>query len=368
MDKHMWEKQATVKYVDFSSYNRVIVFSDVHGDLDGFLGVLDKVRFSKEDALVIVGDILEKGKDSLALLRLVMTYMKAGNVYMVAGNNDVLFLQWFEGVFSDKDTLWYLNSRDNSVMIDMARELQMPFETMEEMLALKAAIPKHFKKEIDFLKNLPDIIDSNIATFVHAGIEPGDLDAQNHYYCIMAAAFANEKHRFEKSVVVGHWPTSNYCEDIIDTNIHVNRETNVYSIDGCNSMKSWQQINYMIFENGEIKTGYYAQQPQIVALESQKSISSPQTLLFPRTQIVIKEKKDTQRLCYNPYLNQDIWVDSERIYMYKGKMYCYDFTTYQLEVEAGEVLAMCEKTENGILVKRNGIVGYYFGKYEMLEK
>lgn len=365
MNQSPWERTAKVEYVDFSKYERVIALSDIHGDMEGFQNVLKSLDFSEKDALVIVGDILEKGRDSLALLRLVMDYIGCGNVYMTAGNNDVLFLQWFEGVFSDKDTLWYLNSRKNSVMIDMAHELGLPFKTMEELLALKAAIPGKFSKEIQFLKALPDIIDCELATFVHAGIEPKPLTDQNHYYCIVAEEFGHQTHRFEKPVVVGHWPTSNYCEDIIDTNIYYNKQTNVYSIDGCNSMKSWQQINYLIFSDGKLISGYYAKQPKIIALEAQPLIEQPRTLLFPRTRIEIKERYERQSLCYNPYLDEDLWIDNDRIYMYKGQMYCYDFTTYQLEVDAGEVLYLCDKTDRGILVKRDGIVGNYYGKYEM---
>ncbi len=50
---------ATVKYVNFDRFARIIVISNIHADTEGFRGVLAKVDFSKDDALVIVGDILE---------------------------------------------------------------------------------------------------------------------------------------------------------------------------------------------------------------------------------------------------------------------------------------------------------------------
>ena len=43
---------ATVHKVDFSPYRRVIAISDIHGDREGFDGVLDKLGFSEDDALV----------------------------------------------------------------------------------------------------------------------------------------------------------------------------------------------------------------------------------------------------------------------------------------------------------------------------
>ena len=42
---------AVVQKIDFSPYQRVIAISDIHGDCQGFDGVLKKVGFSEKDAL-----------------------------------------------------------------------------------------------------------------------------------------------------------------------------------------------------------------------------------------------------------------------------------------------------------------------------
>ena len=47
---------------------RIIVISDVHGNLAYLRGLLAKVNFSTEDVLIIVGDLLEKGPHSLKTL------------------------------------------------------------------------------------------------------------------------------------------------------------------------------------------------------------------------------------------------------------------------------------------------------------
>ena len=44
---------------------RVIALSDVHGHADYLRGVLEKIRLTADDALVIVGDLLEKGPKNL---------------------------------------------------------------------------------------------------------------------------------------------------------------------------------------------------------------------------------------------------------------------------------------------------------------
>ena len=48
---------------------RVIAVSDVHGHADYLRGVLGRVCLTADDALVIVGDLLEKGPKNLETLR-----------------------------------------------------------------------------------------------------------------------------------------------------------------------------------------------------------------------------------------------------------------------------------------------------------
>ena len=51
---------------------RVIAISDIHGNLPFLKGVLEKANFSPADVLVLVGDLFEKGRDSLGTLRYIL--------------------------------------------------------------------------------------------------------------------------------------------------------------------------------------------------------------------------------------------------------------------------------------------------------
>ena len=50
---------------------RIIAISDIHGNLPFFENLLRKIEFSPKDILVLLGDILEKGAQSLELARYV---------------------------------------------------------------------------------------------------------------------------------------------------------------------------------------------------------------------------------------------------------------------------------------------------------
>lgn len=365
----MNKQYASVKQVDFHKYNRIVIISDIHGDPEGFSGVLKKAKFSGEDALVIAGDILGRGNGQLKLLQMVTEYAKTGNLYMVRGNHDGFLSEWYDGDISDADMLAFLNSGRTCIVTEMAEALGLAYQTAEQLAHLKQKIRSTYAEEIEFLESLPEIIDSNVAIFVHAGIQPGPLEKQDYWYCLTAKAFAEQEYRFEKPVIVGHWPASNYSGQIININSYFKRESNIIAIDGGNSMKSWMQINYLILDgNGTLlESGSYDHLPRVRVLESQEESRDPVTLIFPKTRIEIKETNETESVCYVPHLDREMTFENRRTYPYKGDTYCFDFTTYHLPVKQGEVVTLCRVEEGYLLIKRDGIVGKYAGAYEMVE-
>ena len=354
--------KAIVKKIDIKQYKRTIVMSDIHADYEGLINVLNEIHFSNDDYLIIVGDILEKGKDSLKSLRKVMNIY---NCTLVLGNNDTLFSDLKSGEVMPSDMLWYMNSRENSIFIEMAKELNLEYKTENDLIVLEGKIFDTYKEEINYLNTCPHILETENYIFVHAGINPRlDLYEQEIDTCISAPAFSNSEHVFEKIIIVGHWPASNYSEDKINVNSYYNEINHILSIDGGNSMKSWQQINYLIIENDEIQQYAYDRCSKIRCLDEQKESDDPITLIFPNTFIEIKEKYEKDSLCYIPYLNKEMMIKNERIYEYKRKTYCSDFTTYYLGINENEIVSYCREDGNEILIKKDGIVGLYKGRYE----
>lgn len=68
--------KTTVNKINVPSDRRIIVTSDVHGHYKHLKSLLEKVNFSEEDILFIIGDIIEKGPESLKTLRYVMDICK----------------------------------------------------------------------------------------------------------------------------------------------------------------------------------------------------------------------------------------------------------------------------------------------------
>ena len=46
----------------------IYAVSDIHGCYDKFLGLLDLIKFSDDDTMYILGDMVDRGKDGIKLL------------------------------------------------------------------------------------------------------------------------------------------------------------------------------------------------------------------------------------------------------------------------------------------------------------
>ena len=117
---------ATVVHPALAPSRRILAVSDIHGNRAFFRGLLEKAAFSSRDILVLVGDILEKGPDSLGLLRDILELSQDHTILPVCGNCDGLVLRFFE------DDLWdqgffrvYLPAHPESILRQMARRSRL---------------------------------------------------------------------------------------------------------------------------------------------------------------------------------------------------------------------------------------------------
>ena len=67
----------------------IYVMSDIHGCYDAYLEALKKIDFKDEDTLYILGDVIDRGKQSIELLQ---DMMCRNNVYPLIGNHEYMAL------------------------------------------------------------------------------------------------------------------------------------------------------------------------------------------------------------------------------------------------------------------------------------
>ena len=69
--------------------------SDIHGYYDLFCRLLDKIRFGGGDRLYVLGDMIDKGPDSIRLAKLLFSMP---NVHCIAGNHEYDFLKYYRAL------------------------------------------------------------------------------------------------------------------------------------------------------------------------------------------------------------------------------------------------------------------------------
>ena len=67
------------------------VMSDIHGCYDEFNNMLDIIKFSENDSLYLAGDYIDRGKDSIAMLKWLEKC--PSNVFPIKGNHDAEFAE-----------------------------------------------------------------------------------------------------------------------------------------------------------------------------------------------------------------------------------------------------------------------------------
>ena len=123
------------------------ILSDIHGEYDLFCRLMDKVKFSDEDTLISCGDMIEKGKHSVCLTKLLFS-MK--NAVLLAGNHEYAFLKYFWGLMQQTE--------DYDLVL---RKLQAYFPDDGELLDWET---------VDRMEALPYYYEAEEYICVHAGV------------------------------------------------------------------------------------------------------------------------------------------------------------------------------------------------------
>ncbi len=362
--------KATVYRTALRRFRRVLAISDIHGNLAYLEGLLKKVDFCSEDALVLVGDLTEKGPDSLGVVRYVMRLAEKGNVWAVKGNCDTVLQEIYAEPTTEPMCRYMENRRKYwdgySILWDMCREagLKRLYESDPE--AFRQRLRTEFVQEITFLENLPTILETEDCIFVHAGLEHEDLDSLEEWPCLKSDAFAHrEGPCFSKTVIVGHWPVVLYGKGIARANPVYNAKRDVFSIDGSCMLKYDAQLNCLIRDNvtGCWDYAAYDDFPVATALDEQIASKDPFCFLYGDDEAEILREEGSLSLCRHPRTGREMYVPTGLLWKGSdGVVRVDNCSDYRLPVKPGDTLSVVMSTERGYIVKKNGVSGWYCGR------
>jgi serine/threonine protein phosphatase 1 len=87
---------------------RTLVISDIHGCYEPFIELLQLIQYTpREDRLIILGDLVDRGPQSLEVVEHVMTLAHEANVIVIRGNHDQRFVDVMSNEQSNEDDKFF---------------------------------------------------------------------------------------------------------------------------------------------------------------------------------------------------------------------------------------------------------------------
>lgn len=302
--------KAQVKSIRIPENTRLICISDIHGEMDLFKKLLDKVGFCDDDVLVLLGDLYNKGSQSHSCLKFIIEMDARPNVHVLRGNGD----RGTEDYFTTTERAW--------------------------------------------MEALPHIIDGGEYVFAHAGLKPGSLHEQDVGFVTAAASFLDNAPAFEKWLVVGHWVVNSYCREIPCLNPIINEAKRIISIDGGCWWQNGGQLNAFMMQNGKFYQDFVDKFQMVkvkTATEGKRG-----TLSFTwhdRFAKIVKPGPELS-LVHHTKSGKEILAANSAIYQDHDGNTCADATDHWLSVNPGDIVSVVERFSDRVFAKSSGECGW----------
>lgn len=205
------------------SYTYVI--SDIHGELDAFKEMLNKIKFKNSDMMYIIGDVIDRGPDSVETLKYIMD---KENMVLLAGNHEHMAVMCLNRLLKEitEKTIDEIESGETMGVIE-EWQLNGGAITLSQLLVLgKSNIIKiyNYLTHLKLYKELE--IGNKKFLLVHAGLGNFKKNKKMKEYSIWDLCWErqnyNKKYFDDKYIITGHTPTQNIKENENPGYIYIN--------------------------------------------------------------------------------------------------------------------------------------------------
>ena len=194
----------------------IYVTSDIHGKYDKYQALLTKINLTKKDALIILGDIVDRGKHSMEIL---LDVMQRDNIFVILGDHEQIALM----------CLSKLNQTITNESIDQFSGELM--EILEEWLfhlggqatlnSFMRLSPKERTAVLDYMDGLPiyETFEINHQKYllIHGGLEnfskEKNIDDYSEDELIWCRPDYGTSYFKDTIVITGHTPTRTIPEN-----------------------------------------------------------------------------------------------------------------------------------------------------------
>lgn len=218
---------------------RTLVISDIHGELNKFNRLLEKVKYdSREDQLILLGDYVDRGPDSKGVLNKTAELRKEGAI-VLRGNHEDLMLASANG--DEKATeIWLRNGGVETL------ESYGIFISEKDM-----TFPQNdaFKQHLSYIESLEYYYETNDYIYVHGGVDPNrPVHETPPSILVWIRDDFHHNYNGKKTVVFGHTRTES-LHGKKDHSVYFG-DNNIIGIDG--GAVFGGQLNCLEIHSGEI--------------------------------------------------------------------------------------------------------------------
>ena len=118
------------------------VMGDIHGEADRFHAMLERIHLSEEDTLILLGDVIDRGPDGIALL---LEIMEMPNAIMLLGNHEYMMLQYLS---PDATGIEIRRWNKNGNAPTLAAYLKQKGKVQQRIIAYLRSIPTYLDIEV----------------------------------------------------------------------------------------------------------------------------------------------------------------------------------------------------------------------------
>ena len=119
------------------------VMGDIHGEADRFHAMLKKIQFSENDKLILLGDVIDRGPDGIALL---LEIMEMPNVIMLLGNHEDMMLKYLSPSATGTEIRRW-NKNGNAPTL--AAYLKQKAKVQHRIVSYLRGLPAHIELEVN---------------------------------------------------------------------------------------------------------------------------------------------------------------------------------------------------------------------------
>ena len=185
------------------------VISDIHGHYDYYLKMLEKIRFSEEDMLYILGDVVDRGPHPVKVLQ---DLMRRPNVCCLAGNHEEMFCDCMKTLLKEITEESIAGMDENTLEMLLSWQMNGSAPTTKEFQKLSRSEQREifeFVSEFDVYEEVHTAMGEFL--LVHAGLSNFEPDKEIWEYELQELIWTRPDYQRtyfrDKFIVTGHTPT-----------------------------------------------------------------------------------------------------------------------------------------------------------------